>query len=381
MPSVAVDTETKTSLDEKALLRAGDLLAERGVYGLVWLDQSLVVRRRYGILAAFVEEGVCVTRSVAPLVGLEADIHELADGAAVRVPNVTIVRGLEPAPRLNIVVYRYPAEEGYLMTLAQAGTDNGLEIELSRQIRARLMAEAEVLSKSRELARTNAELRMANSDLEQFAAIVTHDLKAPMRALDYLVEDVEHAATAGDAATVRAKLADLRRQTSRMSSMLSALLEYASAGPGRASLEHVETLALVREIVGSLPHCGVEVEIRGDWPAIETLATPFDLTLRNLIDNAIKHHDRSRGSIAIACEDLGDALKITVEDDGPGIAAEHHKSIFQPFRTLGGAGGGMGLAIARKMVEAVGGSIGVSSDPRAQRGAKFEIRWPKQIVS
>lgn len=379
---IVVDTEINLlDADVQARLRAGDHLAERGVYGIVWLDEDLTVRRRYGSLTTFVEEGVSVTRSVAPLIGLETDIKELTEGDAVRVPNVTIVRGCEPTPRLNIIVYRFPSEDGFLVTLGLVGTDNGLEIELSRQARARLMAEAEVLAKSRELARTNAELRMANNDLEQFAAIVTHDLKGPMRALDYLVEDIAKAAAESDAAAVDRKLDDLRRQTSRMSWMLSSLLEYASAGPAHAALEHVDTLALVHEIVGSLPRGGIEVEIRGDWPALETLAAPFDLTMRNLVENGIKHHDRNHGRITLVCKDEGDALAITIEDDGPGIGSEHHKSIFLPFRTLDGKGSGMGLATAKKMVEAVGGAITLSPSCPGQRGAKFEIRWPKQVVT
>lgn len=376
-----MDTEINLlDVDVQARLRAGNHLAERGVYGIVWLDEDLIVRRRYGSLTTFVEEGVCVTSSVAPLIGLETDIKELTEGDAVRVPNVTIVRGRDPSPRINIIVYRFPSEEGFLMTLGQVGTDNGLEIELSRQARARLMAAAEVLAKSRELARANAELRMANNDLEQFAAIVTHDLKGPMRALDYLVEDIAQAAAENDGDAVSRKLIDLRRQTSRMSWMLSSLLEYASAGPAHAALEHVDTRSLVQEIVGSLPHVGIEVEIGGDWPAIETLAAPFDLALRNLVENGIKHHDRNQGRITIVCEDKGDALEISIEDDGPGIAAEHHRSIFLPFRTLDGKGSGMGLATAKKMVEAVGGSIALCPTCPGRRGAKFEIRWPKQVV-
>ena len=377
-PFVAVDTE-RDALEKQELLRVGELLADRGVFGIIWLDEDLTVRRRYGVLTDFVKEGVCVTRSVAPLVGLEADIKQLTGDGAVRVPNVTMINGTQPGPRLNIVVYRLSPERTFLVTFGLAGTDNGLEIELSRQVRARLMAETEMLAKSRALARANAELRMANSDLEQFATIVAHDLKAPMRALGYLAEDIERAAADDDAASVRDKLADLRRQTSRMSSMLTALLDYASAGPAQAPLEHVDTLALVREIVGSLPQGGIVVEIGGDWPEIETLAAPFDLALRNVIENGMKHHDRSQGRIAVRCEDTGDALQITIEDDGPGIAAADRESIFLPFRTIGAAGSGMGLPLAKKMVEAVGGTI-VSMSTAGERGACFMIRWPKHVV-
>jgi signal transduction histidine kinase len=242
------------------------------------------------------------------------------------------------------------------------------------------MAEAEVSAKSKELARANADLTVANGNLEQFAAIVTHDLKAPMRAVRYLADEIETAIGASDTETARGKLGELRRQTTRLSSMLSALLHYSSAGPGREAIERVDTLALVTEIVRSLPLGGIDVAIRGAWPQLETLAAPLDLILRNLIGNTIKHHDRDRGQLVIACTDLGRDLEITFEDDGPGIAPEHHASVFLPFRTLGSNGEGMGLAIVQKMVDAAGGAIALVSNPAERRGTTFKILWPKQIT-
>jgi len=82
----------------------------------------------------------------------------------------------------------------------------------------------------------------------------------------------------------------------------------------------------------------------------------------------------------IACADKGCDLEITIEDDGPGIAPEHHASVFLPFRTLGSTGEGMGLAIVQKMVDAAGGAITLASNPGERRGTTFKIRWPKQIA-
>ena len=253
-------------------------------------------------------------------------------------------------------------------------------MELSRQVRARLMAEAEAHAKSKELARANSDLQVLNSNLEQFAAIVTHDLKAPMRAVRYLVDEIEQAVGASDTDAAHGKLQELRRQATRLSSMLSALLHYSSVGLSQQAIETVDTLALVTEIVHSLPHEGTEVEISGTWPTLDTLVAPLDLTLRNLIDNTVKHHDRDKGKLQIACADAGSAIEITIEDDGPGIAPEHHASVFLPFRTLANGGEGMGLAIVQKMVDAAGGVITLSSNPAERRGTTFRIRWPKQIA-
>jgi len=381
MPSAAADYDLDCPL-VRARLHAGDLLAERGVYGLVWLDDDLIVRNRYGSIANFIEVGVPLTDCVLPVIGLEDDIRALkgCKRSMLRLPNVSTVTEAGPGQRLTLLFYSFDETVPYIMIVAASASQSELELELSRQVRARLMAEAEALAKSQELARANAELRVLNDNLEQFAAIVTHDLKAPMRAVRYLVDEIDTAIGDSDTGTAREKLHKLRRQSTRLSSMLTALLHYSSTGLSKRSVETVDTLALVKDVVHSLPHRGVEVDIAGDWPTLDTLVAPLDLALRNLIENAVKHHDRDTGSLRIVCADVGSALEITVEDDGPGIAPEHHASIFLPFRTLASSGEGMGLAIVQKMIDAAGGTITLTSHPAERRGTTFRIRWPKQIA-
>jgi signal transduction histidine kinase len=374
------DADSDPNLIAHLRRRAGELLGSRGVFGLVWLDKSLTVHSRFGTLVDFIAVGEPATRSLTPLIGLEADVSGLKPGQVLRIPSVAIVTEHGTGPRLNLVFYAFAEEERILLVVSPAEMDTSLAIELSRQIRGRLMAESEAAAKSQELAHTNADLQIANCKLEQFAAIVTHDLKAPMRALGFLADEIEGALLASDAASARERLAELRNQARRVSCMLTALLHYSSAGLSGALIESVDTRALVDEIVRSLPHGNVKVTLQGVWPRIETLAAPLGLTLRNLIDNSIKHHDREEGHLLVTCVEAGDALEIALADDGPGIAPEHHESMFLPFRTLGSAGEGMGLAIVQKMLDAVGGTIRLQSDAPRQRGATFTIRWPKQIA-
>jgi signal transduction histidine kinase len=319
-------------------------------------------------------------RSLAPVIGLEPEIMNLQPGQVLRIPSVSIVTNCGAGPRLNLVFYAFEREDFILLEVSHAEMDTELAVELSRQVRGRLMAEAEAAAKSQELARTNADLKIANSNLEQFAAIATHDLKAPMRALGYLADEIESAIAEGAGDKARQKLAELRSQATRVSSMLSALLHYSSAGCSNASIESVDVRELVDEIVRSLPRGTVEVTLQGVWPRLDTLAAPLALTLRNLIDNTIKHHDRAKGELLITCADGGKDVEITLADDGPGIAPEHQASMFLPFRTLGSDGEGMGLAIVQKMLDAVGGTITLQSDPALKRGATFKIRWPKQTA-
>ena len=239
------------------------------------------------------------------------------------------------------------------------------------------MAEAAVAAKSQELLLANAELRIANAKLEQFASIVTHDLKAPMRALCHMTDELGAAVSRGDEEKTRRELDELRRQSLRLSSMLSALLRYSSAGPRELAIEQVDTATLVADIVRSLPDRRMAIEVRGNWPRLETFAAPLDLVLRNLIDNAIKHHDRDGGSVVITCTDHPSALELTVADDGPGIAPEHPtasscRSARSPERAKA-----WGSRLCRKWWPPREGPFTSGAIQTKSRGVTFVVHWPK----
>ena len=289
-----------------------------------------------------------------------------------------IVTGPDTQQRYNLSLFWSAEQRSYMLLVARASIDATLEIELLRHVRARLMAEAEIKAKSEELAR-------ANRDLEQFAAIISHDLKAPMRALAYMTEDVDASLANARIDEARAQMDWIRSQARRMSSMLTTLLDYSSIGRKSRAIEAVDTHAVAQTIVSSLPHGRqFRVSVEGEWPVIETLKAPLDLVLRNLADNAIKHHDRPDGHVRLACCPGEQSLLIQVMDDGPGIAPEHGQAVFLPFRTLQTAeenveaGIGMGLALVERTVDAVGGSIALKANP-AGRGALFEVIWPRKL--
>ena len=361
------------------MVAAGRFIANRNVYGLAWIDADLIVKDRYGSKADFIAVDKPITDSVIPFIGSEDGILDLQNNPdeSIELPGVVIHSGGETQERYNLSLFWSPEQHCYLLLVARASLDAALEIELLRHVRARLMAEAEIKAKSDELAR-------ANRDLEDFAAIISHDLRAPMRALHYMTDDLEATLGENRLDDARTKLAWIRSQSKRMSSMLSALLDYSSIGRKYRALEPVDTKALVTSIANSLPlEDGFQFNIMGSWPVMETLKAPLDLVLRNLADNAIKHHDRASGVITIAASDTPEALLITVSDDGPGIAPEHRQAIFLPFRTLvagdaaASAGIGMGLALVERTVENMGGSIRLLPVESGQRGATFEVVWPK----
>lgn len=364
------------------LVATGMHIAAQGVYGLVWLDRDLVARNRFGPLVEFIDIDRHVTDSVVALIGLEDDIRELTEtpGRLLELPAVAMVRADGSAPRLNFTVFWLGAIERFLLLVYRASSRSDIEVELTRQVRGRLIAEAELQARSRELKRANDELGIANRDLEQYATIISHDLKAPLRALRYLTDDAGQAIAAGDTGKALAMLDEMRTRARRMSRMMTALLDYASIGRKSEAVALVDTRSLAEAVAASLPRPpAIRVEIAGDWPEIRTLEAPLDLVIRNLVDNALKHHDRAEGEIRLVARDAGPHIEVQVSDDGPGIPAAAHDTIFMPFRTLGGPGGGngMGLALVKRTVEAVGGQITVASDGEHGRGTTFVIVWPK----
>jgi signal transduction histidine kinase len=378
------------------LVAAATLLSNRSVYGLIWVDHHLTVTGTYGRLVDFVTVGEPLTNSVPVFVGLENEIHTLksSQGRVLDLPIASIVTATGATPKLNFTALWSADEDANLVLVSRAGQVSNTEIELSRQMRARLIAETEVKQKSELLSKANTELERANRDLEEFASIISHDLKAPMRQLRYMVEDLQSGSSGPLPVEAHERLRSVQLQSQRMSAMLSALLEYSSAGRKDEIVELVDTENLVQTIIRSMPQpAGFSIRTSGIWPAIHTLQAPLDLVLRNLIDNAIKHHDSDQGTILLHCADQSATLEIDIADDGPGIDPRHHEAVFLPFRQLNtagqtgngqdagtvgqGMGQGMGLAFVKRWVEAAGGQIQLNSDPQLRRGTTVHISWPK----
>ena len=223
-----------------------------------------------------------------------------------------------------------------------------------------------------------AELARSNDELDRFAYVASHDLKAPIRAIDSLAAWIEEDAGAALPETSAQHLRLLRGRTARMEGLLDGLLAYSRAGRGEPAAEPVDVAALVAEAVETVtPPQGFDVRVEGDPPAVETARAPLALVVRNLIGNAIKHHDRPDGRVTVAARLDGGRLAVEVADDGPGIAPEYQGRVFEMFQTLRPRdeveGSGMGLAIVKKTVEARGGEISVAS---MGRGTTFRVLWP-----
>jgi PAS domain S-box-containing protein len=233
-----------------------------------------------------------------------------------------------------------------------------------------------------ELAYANDELRRSNQELEHFAYIASHDLKAPLRGITQLATWIEEDLTHVLEPDTRQKMALLYGRVRRLEAFLDDLLQYSRVGRGAEVVKRVNTHVLVTDIVTLLsPPEAFSIIVADTLPTFDTAEEPLWQVFMNLIGNAIKHHDRPTGQVEVAVQDQGEWYEFRVTDDGPGIPSAFHTKIFQMFQTLRPRdeveGSGMGLAIAKKVVEAQGGMIRVESDA-VQRGTTLRFTWRKQ---
>ncbi|MEQ8836504.1 MAG: PAS domain-containing protein, partial [Lacipirellulaceae bacterium] len=177
-------------------------------------------------------------------------------------------------------------------------------------------------------------VRSAYRELDSFTYIASHDLKAPLRAIDnlssWIAADLEDQLPEKSAE----HLSILRQRTRRMELLLNDLLEYSRVGRSKFHAEEVDTDQLVKDAFELVaPAEGFRLTT-SELPVFDTVRPPLELCLRNLIDNAIKHHDRGEGNITVGCEVQTHYYRFSVSDDGAGIPEEFHDRIFGMFLSL-----------------------------------------------
>jgi len=311
----------------------------------------------------------------------------LGDGSALEllpalkgVPTLVVAGAADPA------VVREIRESGVVEFLVK---DIGPEYErrLTAALRAALQlpevgpAPAEAAAPEEpatELSAAGPDAEQARRELYEFAHIISHDLKAPLRGIVTLVEMLceEHGGALGEDG--QSRLAMLRRRADRLVALVDRVHEYAVLGRG-LRLRRVDLAALMPEVIRDLsPPAGVEVGIAGALPVVrgdrDRLATLFG----HLLGNAVKFLDKARGEVQVRAARQDSGWRISVADNGPGIPAEFFDSIFRPCKTLQTQdaieGSGMGLAVAKKIAELHGGRIWVESE--VGTGSIFHVALP-----
>jgi len=256
------------------------------------------------------------------------------------------------------------------------GPDGNVDrlLAVSRDITERKKAEDEL----RKLA---AELEWSNSDLQQFAYIVSHDLQEPLRVASMFIKLFEKRYKN----TIDKKAEELISYTvdsiGRMSVLIKDLLEYSKLETKGKALAPINCSVALEQAVFNL-HVAIELsgaKLTYDLlPTVMADATQISSLFQNLIGNSIKYRGKERPEIHISADKKGDEWLFSVRDNGIGIDSQYFEKILDVFRRLHTRekydGTGIGLAICKKIVERHGGKIWVESEP--DKGSKFYFTIP-----
>ena len=249
-----------------------------------------------------------------------------------------------------------------------------------------------------------AKLEKINSELDQFAYLTSHDLKAPLRAISNLSKWIEEDLDAILTTDTRKQMTLLRGRVSRMEGLINGILQYSRAGRVNMEKETVDVGEMLNEIIDGLDVNGTNIEIDSDMPVLETARIPLMQVFSNIISNAIKYNDKDNGHIHISVrsedccssnfefrteqisnEELNNidctCYEFSFADNGPGIADEYHERIFKIFQTLQSRdeveSTGVGLALVKKITEELGGCVKLES--KEGQGTVFRIILPQSL--
>lgn len=223
----------------------------------------------------------------------------------------------------------------------------------------------------------------AEDRCDQMIYHITHDVSATLRAIrtlpGWIREDLMEEGRALSAETEE-NLSMLETQAKRADQMLADLRDFSRVGrlsdaPSLVALDAVIDCAAADVGVPA----GFEIRTDIAVPTLPGARNEIERMFKALISNAITHHDRDAGRVEITSLAANDMTTIICEDDGPGIEPDFRERVFDPMVTLRPRdeceGSGLGLSIARKIVETHGGTIRIS-DTTHERGCRVEIRWP-----
>jgi len=241
------------------------------------------------------------------------------------------------------------------------------------------------LHEKTELLRRQAlNLASLNAELEAFSGSVSHDLKAPLRAMRSWTQIVlEECSGKVLDEEGQAKLKRVLEAGDRMDGLIGSLLAYAKVSRAEITLAPLDLTSLVREALDGLkPELesrGAELQVAEPLGGVMGHRTSLVQAVTNLVSNANKFTEPGvPPRVAIRSEVIGGRRRLWVEDKGIGIERADRERIFRPFERLHGqkdyAGHGIGLAIVQRAVERLGGSVGVESEPG--KGSRFWIDLP-----
>jgi signal transduction histidine kinase len=231
-----------------------------------------------------------------------------------------------------------------------------------------------------EQARLLKELEDVNRELTDFASIVSHDLKAPLRAIGSLAEWISMDYSEKLGPEGKEQLSMLLGRVRRMNNLIDGILRYSRLGRTKEEKVEVDLNALVAEVIDLVrPPEQITVTVETHLPEVICERTRIAQVFQNLLSNAIKFSDKPVGDVSVGCVGENGHWKFWVKDNGPGVDEKYYEKIFQIFQTLAPRdqteNTGVGLAIVKRIVEMHGGRIWLESV--VGQGCTFYFTCPK----
>jgi len=217
-----------------------------------------------------------------------------------------------------------------------------------------------------------SKLEKSNDELQEYAHIVSHDLKSPLRSIDALISWIKEDNKGKLDETSLQNFAHIGMTLEKMEQLISDVLEYSSVGSDDSEKRDVDTDILIKELVRMLyipEHITVKVENK--LPILKGDKTKLQQLFQNLISNAVKFIDKPEGTIKIGVKLTGDYYQFSIADNGMGIEKKFHDKIFKIFHSLNKSkeSTGIGLSIVKKIVDLHEGQIWLESE--VNKGTTF----------
>ena len=210
------------------------------------------------------------------------------------------------------------------------------------------------------------QLQESNQELNNYAHVVSHDLKSPIRNIETLVSWLEEEFGEQSQTSDLNYFTKIRENISKMEGLISSILDYSSLSNKQNKEIDVSIKELVEEVCSHIlipDH--IKIEIALNLPTIKAVRYRLQQLFQNLITNAVKYNDKSNGVVQVGYKEIEGYHQFFIRDNGIGIDAKYHQKIFEAFQKLSASkdSSGIGLSIVKRIVNSYKGEIWLESKP------------------